>query len=811
MFTRPHLSSPYSSRRLRVFSFAVAVLGVGAVTLTSMTAASAAGAQTVFVNESFTGSSVTPYIKPSAPTGTNVACLTASSDTSGTPVPGCSSTAIDAAGSGALRLTSVGGTLEGGVGATGSVPISKGLDAAFDSYQYGGTAADGIVFYLAVTDPYNPQVPTAIGQAGGSLGYSATGANPGLAHGYLGLGLDVYGNYLNSSFNGSGCSPSSAPGSTTQPTNVTVRGPGNGSVGYCVLPGYNSSLGGTNALHGTTRANSDVPVEVIINPSTSSTTSAGTTKLSSVTVAATSYAIVFKTIGATTQTVVTGVLPDLRTTAYNNLVDSSWYDPATGLPYKLTYGWVASTGGSTDVHEVNYMTAQTVNGPVPILAATSSVSTATPQHGSSATYTVNPSVSSSGGSESAPVQVTTTFPAGITPATYAGTDYTCTVSAQTEKCTHTGTTAAGASLPPLNLPFTATGNAGTTALSVSSVVASTDATVVSTSSSVTIAKIPTTTTLAVAPTSPTYGGSETFTATISPTAATGTVMFSDITTGTTLCAAATVTNGVATCSTIAGRPTGPHTITATYSGDANDAGSSATLTPSTQPSPSTITATDSPSKVPYGTTSTLSVSGIPPAATGTVTFSDAAGNTLCTATLPDTSCVTPTSLRGGTYAVTAYYSGDADYQAATAPTVTLTVDPQVVAISATGSARVQTSGARTTLSFTGLPSDATGTTTFTLNGRVLCTATLPQTSCTTTDLGAGPHTIVVSYSGDTSYAASSTTVTVTVPGGIILPALAFTGSTLAIPVAVETAAALVAVGILLMAAARRRRRGSTTD
>jgi hypothetical protein len=168
-------------------------------------------------------------------------------------------------------------------------------------------------------------------------------------------------------------------------------------------------------------------------------------------------------------------------------------------------------------------------------------------------------------------------------------------------------------------------------------------------------------------------------------------------------------------------------------------------------------------------------------------------------------------LRGGTYAVTAYYSGDADYQAATAPTVTLTVDPQVVAISATGSARVQTSGARTTLSFTGLPSDATGTTTFTLNGRVLCTATLPQTSCTTTDLGAGPHTIVVSYSGDTSYAASSTTVTVTVPGGIILPALAFTGSTLAIPVAVETAAALVAVGILLMAAARRRRRGSTTD
>jgi hypothetical protein len=138
------------------------------------------------------------------------------------------------------------------------------------------------------------------------------------------------------------------------------------------------------------------------------------------------------------------------------------------------------------------------------------------------------------------------------------------------------------------------------------------------------------------------------------------------------------------------------------------------------------------------------------------------------------------------------------------------VDPEVVAISATGTAKAQTSGARTTLNFTGLPSDATGTTTFALNGRVLSTATLPQTSCTTTDLGAGTHTIVVSYSGDASYAASSTTVTVTVPGGIIPPALAFTGSTLAIPLAIETAAALVAGGILLMAMARRRR-GSATD
>jgi hypothetical protein len=785
---------------------AVAAIGVGALTLTSATGASATTPQTVFVNEGFTGSTVAGYIKPAAPDGTNAACLTASSDTSGTPIPGCSSTAIDDSGSGALRLTSAGTTQEGGVGATQSVPISKGLDATFDSYQYGGTAADGIVFYLAVTDPYNPQVPTAIGQAGGSLGYSATDGSSGLAHGYLGLGLDVYGNYLNSNFDGSGCS--SAPGDSTQPTNVTVRGPGNGSAGYCVLPGYDDSLGGSpsvqDALHGTTRANSDVPVEVIINPASTSTVSAGTSKLSSITVAPTSYAIVFKTIGASSQTVVSGALPDLNDPAYSGLVDPSWYDPTTGLPYKLTYGWVASTGGSTDVHEVNYLTAQTVNGPVPVLSATSSVSTATPEHGSTATYTVSPAVSAAGGSESEPVEVTTTFPSGITPAPYTGSDYSCSISGQTETCTHTGTEAAGDSLPDLDLPFTATGDAGSTALPISSNVASIDASLVTTSSSATIATVPTTTTVTVDPSTPSYGTSETFTATVSPADATGTVEFSDGTTGTTLCAAAIVTGGVATCTVTATAPTGSHDITAVYSGDTDHAGSTGTLSSTTQLSSLTISESDSPSEVPYGTASTLTVSGIPGDATGMVTFTDGSGATLCSVVLPATSCVSPTNLKGGVHTVTARYSGDTDYLAATAPTVTLTVDPEVLHLSTAGSVTAQTTDAGTTLSFNGLPADATGTITFSSNGHVLCTATLPKTSCVATGLAAGSHSILVSYSGDAAYAASSSTFTVTVT-----PSLALTGLTVAIPALIGATGALIALGVMLTVAARRRRRSAT--
>ncbi|MCU1586169.1 MAG: hypothetical protein JWM49_2725 [Microbacteriaceae bacterium] len=778
MFAHRAPSARRSARtsRKRLAFVVAAVAGIAALTLTSVTAASAAtAAQTVFVTDSFTGASIAGYIKPAAPASSNVACLTAGSDTAATPVPGCSTPAVDTGSSGALRLTSATQWLEGGVGATQSVPISKGIDAHFDSYQYGGSGADGIVFYLAVTDPYNPQVPTSIGQAGGSLGYSASGsgtaAKSGLDHGYLGLGLDNWGNYVTSGYEGAGCTPSSL---STTPS-VTVRGPGNGTQGYCLL-GQDTSIG-SNALHGTDRASSDVPVEVIINPSNAIVNSAGTSKLTSASVAAASYAIVYK-IGTKAQTMLTGLLPNLKSSTY---IPASWYNPSTGLPYKLTYGWVASTGGSTDIHEINNFTAQTLTGPVPVLAATSSVSTGTPSSGSTATYTVKPSVTASGGSESENVQVTTTFPAGITPLTYTGTDYTCTISGQVETCTYTGTTAAGASLPALSLPFTAAGNPGATPLSISSVVASTDATVVTTSSTVTIGKVLTTTALSLAPTSPTYGSSETFTATVSPSAGTGTVAFTDTTTGATLCATAPVTNGIATCTATTAGPAGSHTITATYSGDTTYATSTGTTTAVTQSAPSTITVAASPATVKYGTPTTLSAAGLPAGATGTVSFADAGGNILCTSTAATHSCATSSTLASGSYAVTAAYSGDANYAAATstipaqltvtkasAPALGATVDTPSVPFGSTG-----------TFDTSGLRAGATGTITYTTaDGTILCTATAPATSCASSSgLSAGSYTVTATYSGDANYTGGSSaaisftvtkaavTITATVNGG----------------------------------------------
>ena len=133
---------------------------------------------------------------PSNSSGTNYACLTAAGVTTGSP-KSCP-TANDVQGSGKLRLTAASGGLTGGVFAATSVPTSQGLDATFNTYQYGGNGADGITFALAAVNPANPLSPATIGPSGGSLGYSAFGGLSGLADAYMGIGLDEFGNFSNS-------------------------------------------------------------------------------------------------------------------------------------------------------------------------------------------------------------------------------------------------------------------------------------------------------------------------------------------------------------------------------------------------------------------------------------------------------------------------------------------------------------------------------------------------------------------------------------------------------------------------------------
>jgi hypothetical protein len=163
------------------------------------------------------------------------------------------------------------------------------------------------------------------------------------------------------------------------------------------------------------------------------------------------------------------------------------------------------------------------------------------------------------------------------------------------------------------------------------------------------------------------GSSITFTATVTPSGAdipTGTVTFADGSTTLGSVAVHTVgTTGVASFS-ISTLVPGPHSITATYGGDANTAASvSAALPVTVGPQATTITLTSAPNPAFLGgpiiftATVTGAVGGTP---TGTVTFLNGTAS-LGTGILQSngTATLSVSNLALGTYTINASYSGDA--------------------------------------------------------------------------------------------------------------------------------------------------------
>lgn len=435
------------------------------------TAAASGSLPIAMISEPFTGSQVEVPADWDAIPGpggaTNYACLTAGTSTSEAPIPSCTSIS-DATGSGALRMTAASTSEEGGVVDTRSMPSSDGLDISFETYQYGGNGADGIMFFLAATNPSGPTPPAALGEAGGHLAYSGGSglpSGPGMVDGYLGVGFDVFGNYTNTAYDGTGCSdPSWAGNGTTVPNTVSVRGPGSGDAGYCLLSSTQASgslsgnLGGSSSA---TRAHSLVPAEVAINPTGSAYTTA-----SGLNVPAYSYVVAVTPIGGRLQTL-SGTLPY---DSYLASTSPSWLSSATGIPKQFYFGFAASTGGSDDVHEVTNVNVEPLVANPPQYGLTLTDSDAGSLHASnSVTYTASPTISTSGGTESADPQLITTFPSGITPgAASGGSAWSCTTSGQTVTCNFTGTLGSGA-LTPVSMPATvASGASG--ALTASSTV-----------------------------------------------------------------------------------------------------------------------------------------------------------------------------------------------------------------------------------------------------------------------------------------------------------------------------------------------------
>ncbi|HWF74849.1 MAG TPA: hypothetical protein VG186_15970 [Solirubrobacteraceae bacterium] len=376
-------------------------------------------------------------------------CLTAGTTTGPSTIPGCNLPTPDAPGAGVLRLTNAAGVLNGESGGVlygASFPVSAGLEVKFKQYQWGGAGGgDGLSFDLAVAPPQ----PTAIGSAGAGLGYAATtpiyGGAPGFPAGWLGFGLDEYGNYTNPAENEPACTEAAWQMQNLEQSQLVVRGPGNAMTGYCPLASSLQSAQdpiGTRVnqvlLRGPNRASSLRSVDIKIDP-------VGHT-----------FTVGMDTAGGTTyQTIASGSLPS----AY---LDASGTAHA-GLPPRLTFAFAGSTGAATDVHEVSDVSVTTLNGSVPQLSLTKTDNVnGAPTAGGPLTYTLTAGVAATsplGELQSTPVTITDPLPTGeTTSAAPSGTGWDCSASTSTHvSCTRNlaALPAAGSTLPPVSVPVTA--------------------------------------------------------------------------------------------------------------------------------------------------------------------------------------------------------------------------------------------------------------------------------------------------------------------------------------------------------------------
>ncbi|WED64170.1 autotransporter-associated beta strand repeat-containing protein [Synoicihabitans lomoniglobus] len=217
---------------------------------------------------------------------------------------------IDTAGDGWLRLTT----------ADGNQATSAYFDTAFDaagatvyaSFEYaswGGNGADGIAFFL-----FDGSTTFSVGAPGGSLGYAQRNAEAGLAGGYIGVGIDEFGNY-------SAATEGKTGGIAFSPDAIAVRG--SEASGYAFL-GSSGTLGTSIDSPGVGSRPSVInQVQVLLNATNQLT-------------------VTLQQGGTSPQTVLQ--------------MDLSSY----ARPETLKLGFTAGTGGQNNIHEIRNVEASTI-------------------------------------------------------------------------------------------------------------------------------------------------------------------------------------------------------------------------------------------------------------------------------------------------------------------------------------------------------------------------------------------------------------------------------------------------------------------
>ncbi|NYI60098.1 DUF7507 domain-containing protein [Cellulomonas soli] len=364
--------------RSRAVAAGLLLLAAGAVGL-SGTAARAAGA--LYLTETFTGASADPLF-----TAYGSACLTGAPP--GTlapgahPLGGCadgnlvSSPPRDAAPFGFLQLTDASTDQSGAVLFDTPIPATQGLTITFEQWQYGTTTAtpapaDGIAFFLVDGDAQL----TAPGAFGGSLGYAQKRPDgvptnpiiPGVVGGYLGIGLDVLGNYFGDwEDRSNGCpadqrSPAGSAFRIPERDKITVRGPADPADptrGYCFLTSTADNLG----VPAATSWPSNLPVTL---HGLTATVPVGTAPEQAQALLAPDRRTIEVTITPAPDPQVTVAITGADGIRHQVLA----FAAPQPVPDSYKFGFSASTGLFTDVHLIRNVVLESV-APAPILTLT---------------------------------------------------------------------------------------------------------------------------------------------------------------------------------------------------------------------------------------------------------------------------------------------------------------------------------------------------------------------------------------------------------------------------------------------------------
>jgi len=249
----------------------------------------------------------------------------------------------------------------------------------------------------------------------------------------------------------------------------------------------------------------------------------------------------------------------------------------------------------------------------------------------------------------------------------------------------------------------------------------------------------------------------TFTATVTPSTATGTITFKDSTT-----TFATVALSGGQAQTVKSNLTpGLHTqITATYSGDACYNAKTAVIQQQVNRAPTTVSVTSDINPSTCGQTVKLIAQVSPVGATNRVFFYDG-GNLIGSGAvnaLTGVATLNVGNFQVGKHDITVTYQGDNKYE----PSASASVYSQVVnaistSVSLSSDANPSKEGGQVTFTATLTPSGVTGTIEFFDGATSLGSAPISgdQATLSTTSLSAGSHSISAQYAGDGCYDASS--------------------------------------------------------